>query len=240
MKKNTFWGLLLILVAVYLIASRLGFAPVVSLTSVAGTIFFAYVVIEGIKKRSFVEIMFGLSIIYCIYDKFLHIPHISSWIVVVAALLLGSGLDMILHDIVKKNKKHWSFEYSSDGEPDVTLAQSEETSNQNILNYENNFGATSKYINSSNFTAAHIENNFGSMNFYLENATISPDGANIHCENNFGATNIYLPKDCRAVVHESASFGSISYEGTANTDESAPEVQIYAESNFGRITIFFA
>jgi len=240
MKKNTFWGLVLILIAVYLIASHLGYAPVVSIVTIAGTFFFGYVVISGIRKKSFVEIMFGLSIIYCMYEKYLHIPHISNWIIVVAALLLGSGLDMVFRDALHKKGPSFSFEYSSDGEKSSLFTSSESTSDEAEVNFENNFGTASKYVNSAHFRSANVENNFGSLNIYMENAVIFPGGALINCDNNFGETNLYLPKNCRAEVHEDTAFGSIRYRGATNTDPNAPVVHINASANFGHITIYFA
>mgnify|MGYP003547241417 CR=1 FL=1 len=99
------WGLLFLVGAVYLIASRVWNLPTVSVFSVILTVFLAWLLIEGLRHLNFWEILFPIAFFCIIYAKPLGITAFTPWPVLGAALLGSIGLSMIF-----KPKKHrtWS------------------------------------------------------------------------------------------------------------------------------------
>ena len=242
MKKNILWGLLLILLAAYLIVSNAGIVIAVPFIKIIATIIMVAVIAEGIRKRNLVLVFLGLGITYTIYDEYLiknfSFPEISSWIVIVSAILVGVGLEILLKGVLKKNR-HNSFIYESNGIGEAGGEFNGATYDGDKVHFENNFGDSSKYVNSTNLRKAHVENNFGASNIFFDNAIIAAEGARFHIENNFGETNIYLPANCRVNIHEDKGFGNIRYVGLPNADTAAPLIEIHAEVNFGEITFYY-
>lgn len=230
-KKNVGWGLVLILLAVYLIVSRLGFWPNFPFFTVVFTIVFGYGVINGIAKRSFVQSIMSLAILGCIYDKQLHIEPITPWILLISALLISAGLEMIFKNIKKKNAYGNTYHFSTEKTTDFV--------DGDYVRCENTFGSTCKYINSEHFTDANIENTFGTLNVYFDNAIMANGTCNVKVENTFGETNLYFPKTWRVDCQQSAAFGDIKFRGQGSLDADAPLVRLNAEASFGSIQIYF-
>ena len=90
-KKNVGLGFVLIVLAVYLIVSRMGLLPALPFFKVIFTVFFGYGVIHGILRRSFFESIMSLAVLGCMYDDLLHIEAITPWILLFAAFLIFHG-----------------------------------------------------------------------------------------------------------------------------------------------------
>lgn len=228
-KKNVGWGLVLIVLAVYLIVSRMGLLPALPFFKVIFTAFFGYGVIHGILKRSFFETIMSLAILGCMYDDLLHIEAITPWILLFSALLISCGLDMIF--------RNWRHRVHVEGS--FRSCRTDNYADSDFIKCENSFGSTNKYVNTDHLTGAAIENNFGALNVYFDNAVIANGEAEISVENNFGETNLYIPKTWRVDCKQSTAFGDIRFYGQANADMDAPLLRINAETNFGAIKVYF-
>lgn len=228
-KKNVGWGLVLIVLAVYLIVSRMGLLPALPFFKVIFTVFFGYGVIHGILRRSFFESIMSLAVLGCMYDDLLHIEEITPWILLLAAFLISCGLDMIF--------RNWKKRIYADGK--FRSCRTDNYADSSFVRCENSFGLTNKYVNTEHLTGASIENNFGSMNVYFDNAVIANGEAEISAENNFGEMNLYIPKTWRVDCRQDAAFGDVHFYGQGNADMDAPLLRIKAETNFGAINVYF-
>lgn len=237
-RKSIVFGIVLILLAVYLIVSQLGYAPAMPFFKVAFSAVLVYTAIRGFIRLHFTEGFLSLAIIGCIHDKWLHIEAITPWTLLLAGLLLGIAFDMIFKGVRKKyrhrNGHGVSVEWNMDGASEV-----EDFADGKSVYVSNSFGSKSKYVNSEAFTGAQIENSFGECNVYFNNAILAGSNARIHAENNFGETSIYLPRTWRVSVHEDAAFGSINVRGKGSSDEGAPLIELELECNFGELNVFF-
>lgn len=237
-KKNVSTGLILILVSAIMMASALDLIPNIPWFKLLGSAVFAVGVIKSLAKVNFLGILFCTSIIAWIFEKELMIEHLTPFPLVVAAILLGCGLNMIFG----RKQKIVTIQYTDkegkvhDGIDEVRI---EEWQDGREVVLENIFNSTSKYVNSAAFASARLENNFGSANVYFDNATVYNGEATIDLENNFGRMNIYLPGTWRATISQESAFGHVSIHGEPNRDMDAPHVIINAESNFGELNIFF-
>ena len=235
-KHNILPGLTLILVAVVMMGSAVGLIPDIPWFKLLVSIMFASWSIKSLFKLDFFGMLFPASIIAWIFEKELMIEHLAPFPLVVAAILLGVGLNMIFG---KKAIVQFNYGNGKMGAATMDDVRKEEWQDGRTVVLENLFNSTSKYVNSASFSSAKLENTFGSANVYFDNATIFNGEATINLENNFGRMNIYLPGKWRATIHQESAFGHVSIHGEPNRDMDAPHVIIKAESNFGELNIFF-
>lgn len=260
-KRNTFWGILFIVMAFIIVISKLGIMPDVGIFSILMTVFWVWVFVDGIRHMNFYEILFPVAFLCIIYDKPLGIEELTPWTVLTAALLGSIGLSMLFRR--KKNRigisVNWhngqsqSYNSQSNDEQsadngghsreghamDSTYGATFSTQcNDDHVCCENNLGSVIRYINSDNFCDAHLENNFGSMTLYFDNAIIQQETARIEVENSFGQIALYIPKEWQIRTDVDTSFGCLkeygTYKGNSNT-----LLYILGESNFGNIELHY-
>ena len=226
-----FWGLLLILAAAYMIVGKMGILPDISIFTILLTVFLVWVMLKGIRKVSFSEILFPLAFLCILYDEQLGITALTPWTVLGAALLGSIGLGMIF----KPNKGiHIDVQNHLHDNSEVTTEQG----TGEKIHFENNFGESIKYINSDNFMKGTFENNFGAMSIYFDNAIIQPGGAVVYAECNFGEMQLFIPKEWRVANYLNHSFGNIRESGYCE-GTSASTLTLKGEANFGEIVIHY-
>ena len=228
---KVFWGFLLILAAAYMIVSKMGILPDISIFTIIVTVFLVSWLLKGIRKVNFAEILFPIAFLCILYDDPLGITALTPWTVLGAAFLGSIGLGMIF----KPNKK-WQIEVGNEQSSvfDVNVEQG----NGEKIRFENSFGESIKYINSDNFRKGHFENNFGSMSVYFDNAIIQPGGAVVYAECNFGELQLYIPKEWQVKNYLSHSFGNIEERGCCEGISSSV-LTINGEASFGNIVIHY-
>ena len=227
-KNNIIGGILLILLAAFVVLNKVGMLPDIPWFRLIISIFMAYLVIRSIPKLNFFGIIMPLCVIGCVFDTELGIEAVTPWTLLLAGLLLSGGLGLIF-----KRKKHIEIEMKMD--------MNERTINEDdgrIIHLDNNFNSVSKYVNTEAFTEAYIENSFGSCNVYFNNAVMANGTANMELDNNFGQMNIYIPKTWRMELDRDVSFGNLRIHGEPNADMDAPCVVIKAECTFGNLNLF--
>lgn len=241
--------MLLIVLAVYVLISKMGLVPDFPIGKLLVTVFCVYLITRGIVKRSFPQILIPAAVIACQYDEVLGITAITPWTLLAVAVLLSLGLGLIFPE----HKTHGSVEVhyhtGNNGEIIIDDEHREESSGfltgeqsiegGDVVHYENNFNGTNQYVSSQNLLRAKIENNFGQCNVYFNNAKLMNNSATIISENNFGETNLYIPHTWRVQLEQKAAFGEVKMHGSGNNDMDAPFVLIQAFCNMGAINIFF-
>ena len=91
-KRNIVWGLTLILGALLVIFSQLGYFDTVGIPSLIITILLIPVIILSAASLNFSGILFPLAILGILYDDVLGIQALTPWPILLAALLLSLGL----------------------------------------------------------------------------------------------------------------------------------------------------
>lgn len=248
--KNIFWGLFLLLAAVFLVVSRLGFLEGFGVVSILFAIFWVAILIEGVIRLSFGKILFSLAFLSIIFDEQLGIEAITPWVVLAAALLGTIGLNMIF-----KRKKHYSYDgdwnkhygdkivdVEIDTEADADMydeakRQANGLSGNKIF-FRTNFGSAVKYVNSDNFEFAALECSFGAMKVFFDNATIQNGNATIELDVSFGGVELYLPKHWSVVNQTDTAFGGVD-EKNHNSTNGSPVVTLTGDVNFAGVTIIY-
>lgn len=222
-----FWGLLLILMAVFLILSKMGMIKGISVWSVFFTVVFGTLLLHGLIRRSFPTIFFSIAFLCIIYDDQLGITALTPWTVLLAALLLSIGMGILFH------KKGNYRNYIKFGDDDIIDAETDEDSDKKHVfginidierdeddekrgteeNREQESDSRQKFHGASmQGEKIYQSNHFSSCSKYI-NPDMFEKGI---LENNFGGMNVYFEN----VVTQKK-------EGYLNIDNSFGDMNIY-------------
>ena len=228
--KKILVGVTIVLLAAYIITSKLTILPELSIISIIFTLLFLAWAIDGIIDREFVSITLPLALIAWQYDGYLGIEAITPWTLLGCALAMGIGLDIIFKGIRKPWITHGNF-----------APQGENTFNvdEESVYAENNLGENVHYAYCSRLRKATLENNLGSLTVYLTDCVLDPNGASINAENNLGSTTLIIPAHWNIRIYKEQNLGNIETRGTNTPDPSSPVVQLTAECNMGSLTIIY-
>lgn len=231
---NVFWGLLLVLVAVFLIVNQLGFLEDVNVFSIIFAIFWVSVLIEGLTKRSFGKILFSLAFLFMIFDEQLGIKGVSNWSVLAAALLGTIGFNMIF-----KRKKNCHFgRINMHSENYDTQKRGQNSLEGKHVFFRTVMGSAVKYVNSDNFESAFLESRFSEMKVFFEQALVQNGTANIELEVSFSDVELYFPKSWSVVNETNTVFGGLDENGRSDSI-GTPVVTLTGNIKFSGVTIIY-
>lgn len=231
--KNIFWGIALILCAVFIVVSKLGYFQGIGIFTVIFTIAIAAGLIDSVAHRSFGGILFCLAFLGILYDKQLGIEALTPWPILGVALLGTIGLNMIF----KSKKKNWkyekNFEWNNESYQEIIDEESDEW-----VRCEVSFNSATKYINSTGFKRAELECSFGSLMVYFDNAILAGGKGVVNLETSFGEMKLYIPKSWKVVTNLDCAFGGFKEHGTCSgSDENI--LMISGEVSFGGLDIYY-
>lgn len=231
--KNIFWGILLILGAIFIVINKLGYFQDISVVTVIFTIVIAGALIDSIFHRSFGGILFSLAFLCILYDKPLGIEALTPWPVLAAALLGTIGLDMIF----KGKKRSWSNESHREWNNEKYKEVIDEESDE-WVNCDVSFSSAVKYINCTNFKKADLEVSFGSLSVYFDNAVLSGGRAMVDVDVSFGDMKLYIPKSWKVVMNLDNAFGGCKEHGTCSQSEENV-LMLNGDVSFGALEIYY-
>lgn len=67
--KNVFWGIFFIVMAVIVIASKIGILPDVGIFTILASAVLIWAVVDGIRRRNLYETIFAAAFLLIIYEK---------------------------------------------------------------------------------------------------------------------------------------------------------------------------
>lgn len=242
--KKVLCGLLFILAAAYMIVSRIWVLPQISVFKIVATVFLASVLLKGLRRVDFWQILFPIAFLCILYDDLLGITDLTPWTVLGAALFGSIGLSMIFKPHIRP---HVEFGFDSDNSPEFKLeydsngyagGAGSSQGTDDTVHFENNFGEAIKYIYSDNFIRGHFENNFGSMSVYFDNAVIRENVATAEVECNFGEIKLFIPKEWKVMNNLNHNIGGVEEYGRCEGTVDCKLV-LKGEANFGNIEVHY-
>lgn len=239
MKKNYFWGLFLVLAAVYLIISRLGYLPAVGIFTVIATIICIAAFVHSLLHLSFGGMLFPLAFISILYDEQLGITAITPWTVLLAALLGTIGLNLIF----SKTKWKYKWKRNWDHHGKHKIAGNDHFENgENIegeyVYMKSSFGSLLRYVTSDNLRYAELEANFSGVKIYFDNAKVPSGNATLNLDVNFSGIEIFVPENWKIINHLGSSFGGVSEKGKTPSGETVT-LTLEGENSFSGITVYY-
>ncbi len=231
---KVFWGVLLLVGAVALIAGQLGYLNFAgfSFWTIVWTLVFVGTLVEGIVKARVGNVLFSLAFLIIVHDELLGLEAITPWTVLGAALLGTIGIKMIFPKLGSRKDSYIVVNGVPHGKGE---SYSEESRNGNEISYENAFGESVKYV-AGEISKIKAENAFGSMQIYLTEAFPVDGHLEIQADNAFGNIVLYVPAIWKVTMRTENVFGSVKEKGHCSAD-GLNEVHIQADTVFGGIEI---
>ena len=246
MNKNiskVIWGLILILLAVGIIMYKLGspalaFLPGFKVWQIILGIVFLAILIDSIAKLSFEGIMFSIAFLCIVFAEQLKIQKLVPWTVLLAALLLSIGFNMIFGKHRRQNK-HPYVENGSCSENSTYFlpAKEAETVEGEYIYERASFGGVTKYIHSDNFNYAQLENSFAGMEIFFDKVQVPSGHATIEINSSFGGVEIYVPKEWKVVNNVSSFAGACEVDDRSWTGDTDVEISLIGSNRFGGVEV---
>lgn len=227
-KDNTFWGVLLVLAAVYIIINNLGFMPDINVTRLAVAVICVVIFFKSLARMEFGGMLFSLAVLAILFDDELRITDLTPWPVLMAALLGSIGLNMIFgnHGREHRQGKH----------DDWDLKGADYVSGEEIY-IRARFNGYKKTISSDNFTRAKVSCKFAGMEISFDDAVIQNETAVVDLDVSFAGVEFYVPQSWRIVNETEGMFGGFD-EHRAHSGETGPTLVFKGNIRFGGVEIY--
>lgn len=250
--RNWFWGLFFLLAGVMLIAGQFGLFGNIGVFTVIATVFLVWSFAKSIVKLNYVGICISAALVYILYQKPLNLVLISPWILIVAALFVGSGLSIIFRK-KPQNYVYGGYAYSAkvDGENAGTEplpsnsgmhiepnCQSEDSDNHPYV--KASFGSASRYLHSTCLESGQFYNSFGELSIYMDNATVSPAGASIYVDCSLGVIRLFVPRHWKVIDNINVTLGEVEVQNNLNSPQpGAPTIMLTGNVSLGSIELVY-
>jgi len=260
-------GLVFVLIAVALIASQfLHFdGGHIGFWTTVGTIACLLVISESLVHLRFgVSLMVPAALLYVMWGKLFGWPVINIWVLLLAAVVAGGGIDMITNSL-RRNK--WRRKFEDWGGSDKVEAVVTDAVNTHGACYkarrgewrtgEGNggihlessgddnhpvckvrFGSNSRYLHSDALSSGLFELSFGQLEVFFDQARLAPEGAKIIVNVAFGEVKLYVPADWRIKNNGLSVSFTGGLEGVPlDADQEGPALEIEGSVSFGSLAI---
>jgi len=235
-RKNRNWiaGILLLLLAAFIVVWQLGITIPLTVGSVVLTLIAVYLLGSGIGERSFTKIPFALALGYLVLRNLELVPFIATWAVLVTALLIGIALGILFPQRFRFHGKKRGRVITIESDQEV---DTDESSDDNPY-IDTRFGNVSRYLYSENLQTVTINSEFANTEIYFEQAKLRPEGATVYIRAKFGNVSLYVPKEWDVQVHVGSSFGQVDVEEVSEPIASdAPRLTIEGSNAFGNTQV---
>lgn len=232
MKKDYFWGIFLVLIAAYLIISRLGYLPAVGVFTIVATIICIAVFIHSLMHMSFGGMLFSLAFVGILYDKQLGITMITPWTILLAALLGTIGLNLLFPRHDKWWKKDETYQYTNNH-----FSNSETIEGENIY-LKAACSSQIRYVTSDNLCYAEVDASFCGMKIYFDKAKIPSGNATLNMNVSCAGVELFVPSEWKVINHLNSSFGGVSERGKTSSGD-GPALTLEGRNSFSGITVHY-
>ena len=236
-KDNIFWGVLLLLAAVYILAHSLGFTPDISIIRIVIGVICVMAFVKSAFRMEFGGMLFSLAILLIMFEHVLGIEAITPWPVLWAALFGTIGLNMIFGskaNAYRGRQMHRKQEKISN-----------ETFEQNTSDVEVDnvvisglFNGCKKNINSNQFKKAIVDCKFCGMEVNMDNAMIQSGTAIISLNVHFSGVEFYIPSNWKVVNNTDCTFGSLDEHHVSGVAEDGPTLVFDGIIRFSGVEIY--
>lgn len=222
--------------AIAIVAGGLGYLPTgLPVIKIILSILLLTIFLKSIASLDFFGITMPVAFAACLYDRELGITSITPWTVIIAAVLVAIGLDIMFSRTRQKlryKKNYKDRDHSSSNEQFIDAG----SENSDDIYIHASLTAIIKYVNSDNLKRITIDNSFAGIKLYLDGAKIPSGEAVIDLRNQFAGLELYIPKSWHVISELSCSLGGIEEK---NVEEStgSPVLRLKGSCSFGGVTI---
>jgi predicted membrane protein len=240
MKRNYFWGIIFICLAIASLAYAFGFyidSRVVKLIISAGLIL---MIIVSLPRRNFFLTFILLALVINLNSEFLGLFDLSMGGLYVAAVLFAIGCNVLFGNNRQyiRNTRYQNTEESveqNDQEQDQQHEESHtyEYAETNTYSYTNRFGEATKFIQGNDLKIVNLTSDFGQLSVYFDKSDFAKGGATIYCGASFGAMTLYIPRKYEVNDQLTATLGNIK----TNIDNTIKDEETITLTLKGNVTL---
>lgn len=221
MKKNkTFWGLVLIAIAVLALLDNFGvISPLteavgeISIISAVIGILAFFLAISRLFRRKYHEIFIPLAVAFAMFEKNIAFllgkedpDLIRNGVLYLIALLLTIGASLLTEGHSKTFRFH-----------------------------DKKIGRSTVYVDCTNFVSEEIENNMGSCIVHFTGTESYTGGGVLNIENNMGSVIVRVPSSWKIRANMENNMGSVSIPET--DVQNGPSLTLTGENNMGSLRV---
>ena len=216
--RNWIWGVLLLLAAGGLVANQFGLFGPLSFWTIVAAVLAVVFLCSAITHRTISALPLVVAMVYIVLRNQEIVPHVATWVVLVAAVLVCAGLGLLFPQRPPHGKvvigaffgddedNDWDEE-DNDGHRKRARTRMSGIDNNPYVSV--NFGYTSRYLHADKLQTATLTCNFGGMDIYFDQVELDPDGATIHLDCKFGGIDIYVPRHWRVEERINCTLGDV-------------------------------
>lgn len=237
MKKHSiFWGIITLGGGTLLLLHALGIGTSYDLVPMLGSILLAAISIVSFIDLNFIMGLLPVAGITYLWRGELGLPEMNIWLILLAALLLGIGLQSIFWKFRKarfagRHHHNPNIEWSSDAHVSSTTT----TDDNDYVNVDSTFGEHIKYVRSTNLKKVKVDANFASIKVYFDQCQVSPDGAEIFVDCNFAGVVLYVPRSWNIDNQMHVFAGSV--DGISLMSNESTRITLTGDVHFGEVKI---
>jgi predicted membrane protein len=227
--RNWFWGIVFLLLAVFVIASQMNAFHEIGVMTYIASILLVALIVHSSVNRNFFGFFLPMVFIYKLYQGPLALPEISLWLLLLAALFAGIGISIIFKVHPKK------LIINSHGKK---FSNTKESLDDNNPYAKVSFGSSSKYLHGNCIKNGQFIASFGALEIYFDQAQLNPEGAELFLDCSFGEIKLYIPKSWNVTDNLQVSLGGVENKNKfVKPDENAPHLNLTGNVQFGAVEI---
>ena len=239
--RRFFWGLVFILAAAGLVASKvfsinIGISP----WRILGGIALLYVFIESIAGFSIFGILVSLAGLYWLFAKYLNLFEVPLFPLIAAAIMLSIGI-YILGGFGGKRRccKHIPHG-GGNGKTKFAVDESKDLDGDEVYR-RISCGKSEIYLHSKNLKKAEFDVFAGDMHVYFEDAQLDPGGASVQVDCVAGSIKLYIPKTWQVKEDIGVTLGNAEEKNKRGTqpDAQGPLLAVTGTVRMGAAEIIY-
>lgn len=216
-----FWGIFFLACAGLVIANQLGFLTYhLSFWSIGGTIIFVLSLIDGLINRRISESVFSVAFLLMVYAGPLHIIKLVPWTILLAALLISIGLEIIFHNrfhtLINVHHKIKGLRDKQGWIGDNAFTDTTSNENSAHVLIEQNLSDSSRYIHSQNLETIAVRSRMGDVDIYLDDAQAAGQEVRMQLDIIMTDLTIYLPLAWGVQENINPTLGDFEVDGNSN------------------------
>lgn len=219
MRKNTIFGIMILVVAVSYLLKSLELIDNFSIFNVVLLCYSLGSLFSGIQKKSIPKTVYSLGFVYYFGAGYFEFPEIGLGTLLAFTTLTVIGFIMIFGTGPKFNGTKSRRINNMNGEI-IDKYNTKSTNSGDFVNVTTAFSCTTRYISSNNFKKCDISCAFGEVKIYFDQAQMLSDSAKLDVSCAFGEVSIFVPSN---------------WEVQSNIDTILGEECIFENNNYGGV-----
>jgi predicted membrane protein len=241
--RRFFWGLVFILAAAWLVASKVfGIGIDIAPWRILVGVVLLYAFIESIVGFSIFGILASLAGLYWLFAGYLNMLKLPLFPLFCAVVMLSIGI-YILTGFGGKRRRHRHGQCDcGDGTTKFAADETKDMDGDDVYR-RLNCGQSEVYLHSKNLKKAEFVCFAGDMRIYFSGAQLDPGGASVKVECNMGSLKLYIPKTWKVTENIVVVIGGTDeknkHENTQYSDSQGPLLAITGIVRMGAVEIIY-